>query len=194
MALLACALLLGACDRAAEVLPGTQKGEEPEVSEAAFQVGEVRVVDPQDRPDSAQKAQAEAPKVAALMNSLYSSAFLDPAKWQGGTHPDLPANFTGEAQAGVGPNLGNLALADLADQLESVQSSKQSVDRITFFVEDDGSLPIGLASVTFEAVGHPKDGDDVAITHAANYWLQREGDTYKISAFDAGISAVEQAE
>lgn len=186
--------MLAACDRAAEVLPGTQKGEEPGSSEAAFQMGEVRVVDPRDRPDSGQKAQVEAPKITALMNNLYSSAFLDPAKWQGGTHPDLAANFTAEAQPGVAANLGNLALAELSDKLESVESRKQSVDRVTFFVEDDGSLPIGVASVTFEAVGHPKDGEDVSITHAANYWLQREGDSYKISAFDAGLAAVEQPE
>ena len=187
--LLGAALLLGACEQAREALPG-KRGEERGGTEGAFQLGEVRAIDPLDRPDSGQKAQAEAQKVTALMNNFYNAAFLDPAKWQGGQHPDLAGLFTAEAQTGVGPNLGNLALADLAGKLERVESSKQSIDRLTFFVEDDGSLPIGVASVTFEAVGTPTEGDgEVAIRHGAHYWLQRDGDGYKISAFDAGVAA-----
>ncbi|HEX2054159.1 MAG TPA: hypothetical protein VHJ78_10600, partial [Actinomycetota bacterium] len=109
LALSLCALLLGACNRAAEVLPGKQKAEAPVSSEPNFQLGEVRAIDPQDRPDSGQKAQAEAPKIAALMNAFYDAAFLDPAKWQEGRHPELAPLFTAEAQPGVAANLGNLA-------------------------------------------------------------------------------------
>lgn len=157
----------------------------------ALELGEVRSVDPQDRPDSLQKARGEAPKVVALVNTFYSAAFLDPAKWQGGQHPDLVGLFTAEAQPSVGPNLVNLALSDLSDKIERVEAKAQRVDRLTFFVEDDGSLPVGVASVTFEGTGKTGEGDDVQIKHNAQFWLQREGDSYKISAYSSLINAAQ---
>ena len=190
-ALLSLALIAGACERAREALPG-RRGPEP-VTEGAFQLGEVRAIDPQDRPDSGQKAQAEAQKVVALMNTFYNAAFFDRAKWQGGQHRELAALFTAEAQPGVAPNLGNLALSDLAQKIERVEARRQSIDRVTFFIEQDGSLPAGVATVAFEAVGKPSGGGrDVVIRHGAHYWLQRDGEGYKISAFDAGQAAIQE--
>lgn len=185
-ALLAAVLVLGACDKAAEVLPGKQKAE---VQQAGFKVGSVRVVDPRDRPDSGQKVEDQIPKVTELMNSFYNAAFLDPGKWQGGSHPDLAPLFTAEAQPGVNDNLNNLAISDLADKIESIEAQNQSMDQITFFVDEDGSLPIGLVSVTFEALGKPFEGKNVGIRHQANYWLQPDGDSYKISAFATALTA-----
>jgi hypothetical protein len=181
---------LGACDKVKQVVPGGK--DEPKVTEAAFQLGEVRAIDAQNRADSGAKATAEAAKVTALINSFYSSAFLDPAKWQGGKHPDLAALFTAEAQPGLAANLGNLAMSDLSDKIKSVESKRQTLDTVTFYVDDDGSLPIGVASVIFEAVGKPSGkGKDVNIKHQAHYWLQRDGDGYKISAFQDALQVLE---
>ncbi len=182
-------LLLGACDKVKEVVPDAIKPE-PKLAAANFHLGTVTAVDPQNRSDSAQKANEEAAKVLALMNAFYSAAFLDPAKWEGGQHPDLAPLFTAEAQPGVAANLTSLAMSDLSDKIESVESGVQNVDRLTMFVDEDGSLPVGLASVSFEAVAQPEDGgDEVTIRHAASYWLQRDGDGYRISAFTADLKA-----
>jgi hypothetical protein len=191
--LLAFTLLLSACEQARDIIPGENQ-EQPRAAEAAFQMGEVRTIDPQNRGDSGAKAAVEAAKITTLMNNFYSAAFLDPAKWQGGQHPDLAPLFTAEAQPGQAANLGNLAMSDLSDKIESVTSSVQNIDRLTFFVDTDGSLPLGLASVSFEAVGKPTaDGEDVVIRHAASFWLQREGEDYKISAFTTSLNAAEEA-
>ncbi len=183
--LLVLALVLGACQRDEDTKPKEQK------AKAALQLGEVRSVDPQDRPDSGQKAQDEAPKVVALINTFYSAAFLDPAKWQGGRHPELAGLFTAEAQPSVGPNLVNLAMSDLSDKIERVDATAQRIDRLTFFVENDGSLPFGVVSVTFEGVGQTGGGDDVQIKHNAQFWLQRDGDAYKISAYSSVVNATQ---
>lgn len=187
--LLALALVAGACDQAAEILPG---GEEPAVREASFQLGGSRAVDPHQRPDSDQKAADEAQKVVTLINNFYSAAFLDPEKWQGGQHPDLAGLFTAEAQPGLAANLNNLALSDLSDRIERVEPREQNLVGVTFYVDDDGSLPLGVASVAFAAVGKPSNGgEDVQIDHAAHYWLQRDGESYKISAFSTALIADE---
>lgn len=180
---------MGACKKVKEAVPDAIKPG-PKAAEANFKLGAVKAVDPKNRPDSAQKATDEAAKVVDLVNTFYSAAFLDPAKWKSGQHPDLAPLFTAEAQPGEAANLNSLAMSDLSDKIESVESKIQNIDRVTFFVDDDGSLPLGLASVAFEAVGKPSgDGDDVVIRHGASFWLQREGDTYKISAFSTELNA-----
>lgn len=190
--LLAFTLATGACEQAKDLVPG-QIDEEPQAAEAAFQLGEVRAIDPQSRGDSGAKAAVEAAKITTLVNNFYSAAFLDPAKWQGGQHPDLAGLFTAEAQPGLAANLTHLAMSDLSDKIASVETRKQSIDKVTFFVEPDGSLPIGVASVSFEALGKPTgDGEDVIIAHFAHYWLQREGEDYKISAFTTALGAAEE--
>lgn len=184
---LALLLVLSACDQAAELIPGV---DEPEVHEADFQLGGARSVDPHERPDSDQKARDEAPKIVALINSFYSAAFLDPDKWQAGQHPDLAGLFTAEAQPGLAANLNSLAMADLAERIDSIAPQEQNLAGVTFYVDDDGALPIGVATVAFAATAQPSGGgDEVQIRHAAHYWLQREGDAYKISAFSTALTA-----
>jgi hypothetical protein len=187
-------LMLGACDRVREVVPGGDDGGSgPKISEANFQLGEVRAVDPMERPDSGQKAQDSAARVLTLVNRYYTVAFLDPTRWVNGTHPELAGLFTGEAQPSIGPNIGHLAISDLWDKIESVEPVTQRLGKVSFDVEPDGSLPIGIATVTFEGSGTSFEGDDVTIKHDAVFYLQREGEDYKISAYTTSLSAEEVA-
>lgn len=187
-------LLPGACsqDNGPAGADPEPSPEPPKVSEAAFELGEVRAFDAQERPESAQKAHDEAVNIVGLINSFYNAAFLNPEQWQSGAHPDLAGLFTAEAQGSMGANLPHLAMAELSDQVELVEPTLQRMDRTAFFVDDDGSLPLGLVSVTFEATGKVAGGEaDVQIRHQAHYWLQREGETYKISAYNTLINAGE---
>jgi hypothetical protein len=185
------AMMLAGCKTSGR--PGTPKSggktQPPQAGEADFKV-EARAVDPKDRPDAGQKATDAGTKVAKLLNDYYTIAFLDPDKWEKGTHPDLKSLFTTDAQGQVGANLGGLALADIAPQLESVTGTKQEA-KVSFSVDDDGSLPVGVATVTFEATGTPSKGKDgpVSISHNATFWLALDGDSYKISAYTTELKA-----
>jgi hypothetical protein len=187
--LIAGALLLPACDRVDT--PKVGKEDERPAGKADFKILETRAVDPQDRPEAAQKAAEAGPLVQKLLNDFYTGAFIDPNAWGDGTHEPIKALFTGEAQAHVGPNLGGLALSDLAPRISRVFPTKQEAPKLTFTAESDLSLPQGVVSVVFEADAEAKDRQDgpVKILHSANFWLVREGDGYKISAFEAALKA-----
>jgi hypothetical protein len=189
--LLAFALVLGACERVREAVPGGDDGGGgPKISEANFQLGEVRAVDPLERPDSGQKAQDSAGRVLALVNRYYAVSFLDPTRWVNGQHPELNDLFTAESRPSIGPNINHLAISDLWDKIESVEPVTQRLGKVSFDVEPDGSLPIGIATVTFEGKGKAVDGDDVTIKHDAVFYLQREGEDYRISAFTTSLTAM----
>jgi hypothetical protein len=180
------AVLLPACR--AE-LPRVGKGPAPD--RADVKILETRAVDVQDRPEAGQRAAEAGPLVQKLLNDFYTAAFIDPDAWGDGTHESLKALFTGSAQAQVSPNLGGLALGDLAPRVGAVYPTKQEAPKLTFMAEDDLSLPIGLVNVVFEADAEAKERQDtpVKIIHHAIFWLVRDGDAYKISAFQAALKA-----
>ncbi|MGI8425993.1 MAG: hypothetical protein ACR2M4_05215 [Actinomycetota bacterium] len=186
-------LSAGACSKGKSTKPKS-KAPRPPSTKADFQIAEIKGVSGSDRPEAQQKAEAEAPKISALLNDYYSAAFLDKAKWSGGSHPKLATLFTQDAQSQITPNLGGLALSDVAPKLGKVVPSEQKAIKLTFFVEDDQSTPVGVVTTSFQAKGSPvaKDAEPVAIAHRATFWLVKEGDLYKIYAYSAELKADSQ--
>lgn len=164
------------------------------VSRANFKAGEIRAINPSDRPEAQGKAAEEAPKVIKLLNDFYSTAFLDRRQWSGGTHARLAEFLTDEARPHLAPNLGGLALADLAQRVTGLRPTKQEAPRISFLVEDDLSVPIGVVNATFEARATPVKGKaPIAVVHNASFWVVKEADAYKIYAYQAELRADSQA-
>ena len=183
---LAAALALSACK---VELP--RPGGRAAPDRADVKILQTQAVDPKDRPEASQRATEAGPMVQKLMNDFYTAAFVDPDAWGEGTHDPIKGLFTPEAQAQLAPNLGGLALADLAPRIRRVFPTRQEAPKLTFMADDDLSLPIGLVNVVFEADAEAKDRNDdpVKIVHHAIFWLAREGDSYKIAAFQAALKA-----
>lgn len=197
--LLLVATLTAACARQEAapkpVKPGTPaaKGEQGP-PRAAFTVVNFRAVDPQDRPEAEGKAREQVSKVLELVNGLYNEAFLDPSRWAGGTHPGIGAYFTQQAQTGLAANIGTLALGDLSASITDVQPQRQEITRLTLYVDNELGVPVGLATVAFDAVAinRAKGAPPVTIRQNADLWLEKQGDSFKISAYRADINAQSQ--
>ena len=167
------------------------KASAPPAAKADFKALDIRAVNQSGKPEAGQKANEESAKVISLLNEFYGTAFIDKNAWEGGKHSKLAGLFTAEAQPALGANLGGLALGDLAPKIKSVQPKKQDAAKITFLVEDDLSTPAGVVTVLFEATGKTVKSSDgpVAIVHNASLYLMREGDAYKIYAYNAELKA-----
>jgi hypothetical protein len=188
--LLVAVVALGTCAPRGEEGKSRSQGKAsaPGVS---FQTGEVRAVDAKERGEASARAAEEAAKVVELLNGYYSITFVDPKRWDGGKHPDLGALFAEEARASVAPNLGGLALAELAPKLKSVSPSRQEVPKVSFEMEDNLDSLFAVATVAFEGTGAArarKDGP-VAIQHNAVFWLAKQADAWKIAAYQTQLKA-----
>lgn len=174
--------------------PKQGKPVEPEIPKADFNLLNLKAIDPQDRPDAGAKAEEKRAQILEMFNSLYNEAFLDPAKWEGGAHPGVSGFFTQEAQGGLTANLGSLALGDIVPGITAVTPDKQEITRLTLYVGDDFSVPLGVASIVFDATATPvgKGATPVIIRQTAEFWLQKDGDGYKIAAYRADINANSQ--
>ncbi|MEX2588183.1 MAG: hypothetical protein WD602_09370 [Actinomycetota bacterium] len=158
-----------------------------------FKLLEIVAADPLDSPEGVEKVQGEGPKVVALLNRLYDIAFLDPELWEEGEHSQMLELFTDQGREQVSQDLESLALGELASQFERITPDKQEVTKVTFFVGDNLTTPIGLASVVFTATGTPADDElePLTIAQTANYWVTFD-DGYKISAYSAVLGIDEQ--
>ena len=193
---LALALIAGACggeerEGGQNEAPGEEQPEEEKGPPTAnFGVGEVRVIDSQDRPEAGNKAGEKVDKVKELFNNYYNSAFIDPAKWGDGAHPELANLFTEEAKPQVGGRLGVLALGDASKSVARVEPSKQQIDKLTLYFDADPNVALGLATTSFEATATPaqEGAEPVKIVHTGTFWLQPEGDGFRIAAFNADIN------
>jgi hypothetical protein len=187
-ALLLPALMLWSCDGEKE---RAAKKKADAVLKVAFKVGEIRGIDSQDRPEAAQRAQEGAAKVVTLLNSYYTLGFVDPAKWQGGAHPELASLFAPEVHGQLAPQLGALALADLAPRISKVTPSKQEAPKLTFMIEADLSAPHAVVTSIFEATATAKQKAEspVKVVHTATFWLGWDGAAYKIIGFKTNLVA-----
>jgi len=185
--LLTVAAVFSACGK--DEKPGPSKPAPP--PRAALQLGEVKALDAKDRPEAAAKANEQAAVVTQALNAFYDHGFVDPSKFQAGAHPGLAGLFTAEAQPQVGPNLGGLALAELAVKVRKIDVTVQKIDKLSFLIEDDLSASSAIATVTFQGAASTKAKADgpVDITHKATFLLTPEGGTYKIAAFFAELKA-----
>lgn len=153
--------------------------------------GELKAVSATDAPEANQRASEELPKVMSTLNSFYTIAFVDPKKWNGGTHPALTGLLTAEAQPSLSANLGGMALGDIAPKVKSFKVDKQHATKISFFIENDLTAPVVVATVAFEGVATTKAGakGPVRVSHNGTFWLLREADVYKISAYSGELKA-----
>jgi hypothetical protein len=115
----------------------------------------VAAVDAQNRPASNNVATDAAKKVIDLINAYYNSAYLEPGRWAGGSHPDLAGMFADDAKASVGPNLQVLALGSVAPLLTRVVPNVQRAAMIRVLIEPNQSASYAAVYTHFDGTGQP---------------------------------------
>jgi hypothetical protein len=174
--------------------PGaTEEGGKPA---AAFKATLVEAVDGADRPQATEKAKQVAPQIVEFVNSYYAIAFVDPAKWGDGQHPELAGLFAPDVQGQVGGQLQGLALGDIAPKLTSVAPGVQEVAITVFVNGDDLATPFIAVTTQFQATGEAKTKEDgpVKIVHVLNAFLVPDGGSYKFTGGGAELHADTEAQ
>jgi hypothetical protein len=136
------------------------------------------------QPDEAiRKAEVEA--VATMVRDFYQRAFVDPEKWGDGTFPDLKALFTEEAQASFDKNLTSLTIGEARTELKFVDPGASTLG-VTVFFDSKAAPTYAVAAVQFSARGTmKKTGPALMIKQKASFYMERSGDKWLITAFDA---------
>ena len=128
---------------------------------------------------------AEKTAIETMFNDYYQEAFVDPDKWGDGTFENLKGLFVEEAQASFTKDLASLTIGQGRVDFKRVDPSASQLV-ITIYYDAQQKPTFAVAAATFNAKATlKKTGPQVTIRQKASYYLQKVGDDWKITAYDA---------
>ena len=131
----------------------------------------------------AQASQSDA--IEKMFNDFYQEAFVDPKKWGDGTFEDLKDLFADDAKASFTKDVQSLTIGQGRNDLKRVDPGASNLV-ITIYWDTKTQPTFAVAAATFNARGTlKKTGPAVTIAQKATFYLQRKGDAWTITAYDA---------
>ena len=145
-----------------------------------------------ERADTVKKGtvRAAADEIEGLLTTLYQQAFVDPAVFEAGAEnfpPDAVLGlFTEDARDDAEADVEALTLGTERLDYARVEPGKARA-AITVLFEKARKPVLAVAEVHFEATAIPRDGSGLplAIVQDASFHLERTGDGWRISYYDA---------
>lgn len=158
-----------------------QNGEDRPPADLTWEVGFTKVVAVQDKPPQRQ-IDATTQELAALMDELYTTGFVDPTRWDGGAFPTLPGFFADEAAGQATKDLDDLSLGSLAPRIERVDPAKSRLF-VSLLVDDEGEITVADVDATFRAAATTRAGAPFKIFHKGRFFLEPLDGTWKIVGY-----------
>ena len=125
-------------------------------------------------------------EITKMFTDFYQEAFVDPAKWGDGTFEDLKKLFAEEAQPAFTKELASLTIGEARTELKFVDPVPGSSLKISVFFDSKAAPMYATAAVNFGGRGTLKQkGPVLLIKQTASFYMQRAGETWVITSFDA---------
>jgi hypothetical protein len=119
-----------------------------------------------------QKLRAPAEAVRQTFTDLYATAFVDPARWEGGAFPGIFDHFAPAAREEARRHLDDLTLGRAAEHVSAVRPEWARLD--VRFLLGPARVPVAAqASMRFAATAFAGDGTEVPVRHRGEYVLER---------------------
>jgi len=124
-------------------------------------------------------ADREGKAVAEMLSTLYATAFVDPDTW--GDVGAIEDSFTGEAMGRLEGDVEVLTIGT-GGGYEFVTPEPSTVS-IVVLTDPEGQVLRAHAQVEFTALAELSDGTFTTITSTGDYFVVRDGDSWKIEAY-----------
>lgn len=121
--------------------------------------------------------------VVDLLDELYTTAFVDPGRWEGGAFPELGSYFTGRAAARAEQDREGLTLGQDAARIERVVPTSATL-RLSILVDPQAAPYAAIATAAFRGDGRTTDGGAVEIVHEGRYLVRRVEGGWRIIGYD----------
>lgn len=121
--------------------------------------------------------------VRQTFTDLYTTAFVDPARWEGGAFPALFDHFAPEARREARRHLDDLTLGRAVEHLTAVRPEWARLD--VRFLAGPSRRPVAAqASMRFTATGFAGDGTEIPVRHRGEFTLERLEGRWLVVAYD----------
>ena len=133
---------------------------------------------------SAQNVEAAAEGIRETLDAMYVAGFVDPAKWAGGTFPEVFDQFTEPAAERASVDLVYLTLGGGTDRIAFVEPAVGTL-KVRVLLGDNGAPAGAVATARFVGDGELDDGGPMFVIHRGTYFLEPDGRRWLISGYDA---------
>lgn len=128
--------------------------------------------------------QGEVDSLTEMFSEYYQQAFVDPGAWGDGTFEDLAGMFADDAKASFQRDLPALTIGEARTELTRVDLGSNYFG-VSIYWDSKQKPTFAVASVRFEGRGTLKrSGPALTISQAATWYLQKQGSSWKITAYD----------
>jgi hypothetical protein len=132
---------------------------------------------------SGQDVDAASEGIRETLDAMYVAGFIDPAKWEGGTFPEVLDQLTDPAAERASAELHQLTLGGEAEQVAFVEPVVGVLKIRLLF--DGEAEPVGaVAGTRFVADGELTRGGPMFVIHRGTYYLQPDGSRWLIMGYD----------
>jgi hypothetical protein len=139
----------------------------------------------QGKAPDAGATQTESQAIEKMFNDYYQEAFVDPEKWGDGKFEDLKDLFAEDAQASFTRDIQSLTIGQGRLDFKRVEPTASDLV-ITIYYDAKSAPAFAVAAATFNAKATlKKAGPAVTIRQKATFYLQRSGEKWVITAYDA---------
>ncbi|MGH2545830.1 MAG: hypothetical protein ACRDHJ_03020, partial [Actinomycetota bacterium] len=118
------------------------------------------------------------------------AGFVDPAKWEGGTFPEVLEQFTEPGAERASGELHQFTLGAEVAQVAFVEPA-YGVLKIRVLLDGDSEPVGGVATARFVADGQLDGGGPMFVIHRGTYYLQPDGGRWMIGGYE--VEGVVQA-
>jgi hypothetical protein len=129
---------------------------------------------------------AESDAIVKMFNDFYQEAFVDPDKWGDGKFENLRDDLFAETvRSTFTKDLGSLTIGEGRLDLKRVDRPQGTLN-VTIYYNASSKPTFAVAVATFDALGAlKKAGPRVNIKQKATFYLQKTGDKWIVTAYDA---------
>ncbi len=132
---------------------------------------------------SAEEVQGAAEGIRETLDAMYVAGFVDPAKWEGGTFPEVLEQFDESAAEGASADLIDLTLGGEAAQVAFVEPAV-GILKVRVLLDAERQPAGAVATTRFVADGEFDDGGPLFVIHGGTYYLRPDGDRWLVSGYD----------
>ena len=177
--------LTGNADVIERVIPGNDSEPVPEFDFKLSKVFVIGTAEDADQIALRPEAEATAQEIVPILSDVFTASFLDPNNWKDG---DYSSAFELYSEAALpqaqAQDAETLTLGDNAgDTYADVQPRKGSL-RFDVLFDREGAPFSVAAKVRFYATAELKDATFVSIVSHGVLFLQQNGDSWEITAYD----------
>jgi hypothetical protein len=137
---------------------------------------------------AAQKATAHtaAEEIRKQLDAMFEKSYIDPGTW--GDTGEIEAFFTGGAKDQIAGDASTLTLGENAGDTYKSVDPKKSTIKVNVLTDAKGNAARAAATISFAGFATHTDGTYSAITVSGTAIFVRDGDTWKIEAFELNRS------